>query len=235
MSDLANFQGTDNPSVSVPVNVLSGGIGYGLGKKVFHKPGPPGKNLDKALAAYATELAGASRPARQAYFQQLDEALRTGGVAARQPEIQLALEHAMGDADAQRQATLASVAQAGLQRSTTAAAAESGAEAAGSQHVALTPADVVQQYILASPAAVLGQAQQQVIGPLGQLGDIAADHYLREMQAQGAALEGAGGAVGSLAGLYASRASARGEGSVLAQILALLQRGGGAGATGGAG
>lgn len=194
----------DNPDYGIAIDVLSGGFGYGLGKKLG-KPGPPGKNLDKEMAKFSRELAARSRPTRTAYYQQLGQALQGKSVLARQPDTLLALEHRRAGASQAEQQAIEGIAGADLGRSTAGAATIAGAQAAGRQTVALTPADVLMQYIQAAPAAVVGQAQQGVIQPLGQLGEIAAQRYLQAMERQGAAWGGIGNAVGTLAGYGASR------------------------------
>ncbi len=198
------FMGSEGGAAPAIVNTLSGGIGWGLGKKL-KKPGPPGKNLDKQLAAFSRELAAKSRPTRTAYYQQLAQALQGHAVTARQPDTQLALEHRLAGSSAAQQQAIEGIAEQGLGRSTAGAASVGGAQAAGGQTVALAPLDVLMQYLQAAPAAVVGQAQQGVIQPLGQLGEIAAQRYLQEMEAQGAAYSGIGGAIGSLAGYGATR------------------------------
>ena len=182
-------------TVPTPENIGGGYTG------LLKKPGAPGQGLDRAQAAFARELLATSRPARIAYFGQLAQGLRTG-ISPNIAQTQYQVEGGKREASAQTQQTLADVAARNLGGSTTGITNVAAARGAGNLKVGLTPSDVLMQYVLAAPGAVLGQAQQQVLGPLSGLANIEAQKYLTEVQGQADSYAGIGHAIGQLAGHY---------------------------------
>lgn len=163
-----------------------------------------GKNLDATQADFARELLRVSRPARSRYFQQLGEALRTGQATGRIDQTQYQVQGARADASTARQQALEGLAAANLNQGTNTGKMGklAAVEGAGAIKGALTPSDVLMQYVLSAPGAVLGQAQQQVVSPLSGLAQIEANKYLTNLEAQTTAFSGIGNALGQILGHY---------------------------------
>lgn len=163
------------------------------------KGGSSQTSASRELEAFTGELREQSRPVRQEVFAQILEGLRTGGIGARIPIIQQAVE-------ASRQATSSalrqldqSLAQTGLAGTAFGARARGETLLAGEQRTAQLPTELVQQFI----NTALSQATQTpttIVQGLGAASQSQAQLQAAQM-AQFAsllsALFGAGGQIGA--------------------------------------
>jgi hypothetical protein len=198
--------GPPNSGGQVAEDIFGGPVGRAGGSWLrgrLKKPGAPGQSLDNAQAAFARELLTRSRAPRELYFQQMAEALRTGSATGKIPQTQYETEGARMGASAASQKTLDSLAAANLGGTPQGIAKLGGVRTAGDIAVGSTPSDVLMQYVLAAPGAVLGQTQQQIIQARGGLAAIEAQRYLAQQQATVDAYQGIGYGLGSLAGHFA--------------------------------
>lgn len=160
------------------------------------KPGAD-TSSSRALANYIAELQGQSRPARRLGFQQGAEALRTGGVGARIPIIQRAVEASKLATSNALQGTESGAAAAGVSgpylQSILAATREQGGLA-----TSRIPTDDAQRLIgMVFPASV--QSGSTAIAGLGNAAASAANVNAANNTAQATEIGGGAAAVGAIA------------------------------------
>lgn len=136
-----------------------------------------GANLDKFLAEFQEQ----SGPARQTFFDQLNEALTTGGVGARLPIIQKSVEASKSATSAARVATTESLAKAGIGGTPFGQQILAGQELQGNLATAQIPTNIIQQLIAQAPGAVLGSAQT-LSGGFGQAAQVGAQRAGQDQQ-----------------------------------------------------
>lgn len=170
--------------------------------------GGSSKAGDRQLAAFSKEIQTVSQPARTAWFNQLTEALTTGGVQARIPQAQQAIEQSKAASAAAARQTESDLSSIGLARTpmgqsilaTQRTQAAMGAAAAGR-----IPVD---QLIASAPNAILGAAQTATAGlsasatNQAQLGAAQAVAAGQTNAAVGAAAGGTAAAAGTIIAAY---------------------------------
>lgn len=158
-------------------------------------PGDTGKQSRKVLTQTTNEIAGSTREARQSYFEQLNGALKTGGIGGNIPILNTALEGSRGGtADALR-ATETSLNRAGIGGST-GAGILSDTAITGGRATSATRNAIVQQFLSQAPSAALGQTAQatttlQGIAARGAQNKLAGDAAASSNLAAGGAAAGA--------------------------------------------
>jgi len=124
---------------------------------------PPNADMEGLLK----RLLNVSQPARKLEFQQLTEALQTGGVGARIPIIQRAVEAAMGAAGQSETLGRERTARAGLAGSPFDVASQIGTHTANTANIAGIGPSIASQLIAQGPNMVNAATSQAI--NLGQM------------------------------------------------------------------
>jgi hypothetical protein len=138
-----------------------------------------------------------SNPARRQMFQQLNEALKTGGVGARIPIIQRAVENVNAATSLATRGASADFARAGLAGSPFAAQALAGIRAGGAQQAAEIPTQIAQELISAGPGLISSGSGIPGLASAASIQQSAAN---AAAQNQAMIAQGIGGGVGSIGG-----------------------------------
>lgn len=168
-------------------------------KSWFKKSGTPGKGADKALADAALELLSASRDTRNTFFSQLSEALTTGKVDARLPEVQAAVEGSLQSGSNDKRQLSEALAVNNLGRTPFGQQQLASQALASKQKVATTPADVINSLLLQAPNASLSQTQATGLSGLGTLAGISTNQRIANLTNQANVYQQVGAGVGGLA------------------------------------
>lgn len=164
----------------------------------------PSMHAANLLASLSEQMFAESNPARRLMFKQLTEALKTGGVGARIPIIQRAVENVNTATAAATKGASADFARSGLAGSSFAAQALAGIRAAGSTKAAEIPTDVAQELISAGPGLI---SSGSGIPGLASAASIQASGSAAENAANAQLISGGAGAIGSIAGGYFGRSA----------------------------
>lgn len=135
-----------------------------------------------ALDKFVSEFAEVSKPARETFFGQLQEALTTGGIGARIPIIQKSVEASKSATSAALRGTEESLARAGIAGDPFGQKVLAGTRLAGETATAQIPINIIQQMISGAQSAVLGSAQTITRG-FGQLAAVGAQRESSARQA----------------------------------------------------
>jgi hypothetical protein len=157
----------------------------------------PSMHAANLLASLSEQMFQESNPARRLMFKQLTEALKTGGVGARIPIIQRAVENVNTATAAATKGASADFARSGLAGSSFAAEALAGVRASGSARAAEIPTDIAEQLISAGPGLI---SSGSGIPGLSAAASIQASSAAASQAAQSQLISGGASALGSLAG-----------------------------------
>lgn len=114
----------------------------------------PSTHAANLLASLSEQMFKESSPARRMMFQQLTEALKTGGVGARIPIIQRAVADVNTATAQSSRSAGAMMSRAGLGGTPYAASTLAGIRASGAEAAAKIPTDIAQQLIAGGPGLV---------------------------------------------------------------------------------
>lgn len=158
-------------------------------------------NADKALADAALEILSTSRDTRNTFFSQLAEALNTGQVGARLPEVQSAVEGALQAGSTDKRNLSDALAVGNLNRTPFGQQQLASQELAARQKVQTTPADVTNAVLLQAPNASISQQQATGLSGLGTLAGISTNQRIASIANNANVYQSVGQGVGGLAGI----------------------------------
>lgn len=168
------------------------------------KGGGSGKSAsDKELATFSKEIRGTSKPARDLFYSQLAEALQTGGVQARIPLAQQAIEQSKVSSSAAMRETEASLAATGLARTPLGQGILANQRTAAAMGAAAAGRVPIEALLAAAPNAALGAAQTAT-GGLAQSAGVEAQLAAAKRAAAAQETAGIASGVGAAVGLTAA-------------------------------
>ena len=139
-------------------------MGGGGGKTTATSSSKPSPEVEGMLKEFRT----ASTPLLREQANQFMEALTTGGVGARIPIINKAVESPRQAASSANRQTGESVERAGLSRTPFGEMVSGGVRQAGEQSVAGIPIDLIREILAQIPNFILGSGQTIVSAPTTQ-------------------------------------------------------------------
>lgn len=156
-----------------------------------------GKASRKVLEQTTREIRGSTAPSRGAYFQQLNDMLKTGGTSTNVPILNTALSGLEYGKDRALASADDSLNKAGLANSPFAQSIKQGIATQGGQAETATRDKVFKQFFQQAPSAALGQTAQatgalQGVAARGAQAQLAGQAEQQQLIGSGAA---AGGAV----------------------------------------
>lgn len=159
----------------------------------------------------AKNLMKSSGPTRKLVFQQLAEALKTGGIEARTPQIQNAVEQGLSQGSQAQQAAEEAIFKSGASRTPYAKETLAAGRATTERAIAQIPSEVIGATVMGAPNQITAanQAVAQLMG-VAQQGEALSQAAKAQNYAYKMAI--IGGAVGGLAGIARQAASYGGGG-----------------------
>lgn len=160
------------------------------------KPKDTGKASRKVLEQTTREIRGSTRPSREAYFQQLNDTLKTGGTSNNVPALNTALSGVEFGKDRTLATASDSINKAGLGSTPFAQSIRQGISVQGDQAKSATQDKVFRQFFQQAPSAALGQTAQatgalQGVAARGAQGALAGQAEQQALLGSGAAAGGA--------------------------------------------
>lgn len=122
---------------------------------------------DPETSAFTKELREGTKPIRDEVFGQVLEALKTGGIGARLPIVQRAVEGSRAATSQALNATTAAASGTGLEKSPFLARILAETRLGGEQATAGIPTAVAKEFIDIAPALATGSAAQILTGLTG--------------------------------------------------------------------
>ncbi len=165
-------------------------------------PSPKGVKQSQgslSLESFANQYMNETAPVRSQVFNQISEALATGGIGARIPIIQRAVSDSRAATSAAMQGVNESLARTGLSSSSFGQRIRAETSLAGEQATARIPTDIAKEFISVAPSLATGSAAQVMSG-FGNAGQL-------EIQAQQVAAQRQAAQLQALTGLITSLAS----------------------------
>ncbi len=141
-----------------------------------------GQRGSEALDKFVSEFAEVSKPARETFFGQLQEALTTGGIGARIPIIQKSVEASKSATSAALRGTEESLAKAGIAGDPFGQRVLAQTRLAGETQTSQIPTNIIREMLAGAQSAVLGSAQT-ITGGFGQLAAVGAQREATAKQA----------------------------------------------------
>lgn len=156
----------------------------------------------RQLARFGRSFQRTSRGARKSYFDQLEEALNTGGVGARIPIIQRAIEASNASSSKTLGSTQDSLARSGLVGTPEGQRILAQVRQQGAYQSEQTPTNIINQLLAQAPNAVLGSASNITSGlqsAAATEGGLQASNQAQEAASQSAVVGGGAAAAGAIA------------------------------------